>query len=96
MASRRVWQIAPRIPKEVAQEAQAKMKGFEDPQLGLATWEEVWTGDYIFENEWQSFRSKKDRSLEMTSVFRECASARRNDMTRGTTGQSDFRMRCTI
>ena len=26
------------------------------------------TGDYIFENEWQSFRTKKDRSLEMVSV----------------------------
>src|SRR5205823_5615766 len=28
--------------------------------------DEVWTGDYIFENEWQSFRTKKDRSLELT------------------------------
>ena len=40
-------------------------------------WEERWTGDYIFENEWQSFRTKKDRSLEMTSVFHECAPGRR-------------------
>jgi DNA modification methylase len=39
--------------------------------------EEVWTGDYIFENEWQSFRTKKDRSLELTSVFHECAPGRR-------------------
>jgi len=23
-------------------------------------WEEVWTGDYIFENEWQSSQTKKD------------------------------------
>ena len=30
--------------------------------------EEVWTGSYIFENEWQSFRTRKDRSLEMTSA----------------------------
>ena len=35
--------------------------------------EEVWTGDYVFENEWQSFRTKKDRSLELTSVYQECA-----------------------
>jgi hypothetical protein len=35
------------------------------------TIEEVWTGDYVFENEWQSFRTKKDRTLELTSVFRE-------------------------
>ncbi len=29
---------------------------------------EVWTGNYIFENEWQSFRTRKDRTLEMTSA----------------------------
>ena len=39
--------------------------------------EEVWTGDYIFENEWQSFRTKKDRTLELTSVFHECTPGRR-------------------
>jgi site-specific DNA-methyltransferase (adenine-specific)/adenine-specific DNA-methyltransferase len=40
-------------------------------------WEEQWTGDYIFENEWQSFRTKKDRSLELTSVALECPPGRR-------------------
>ncbi len=39
-------------------------------------WEEQWTGDFIFENEWQSFRTKKDRSLEMTSVAHECQPGR--------------------
>ncbi|MEP0322394.1 site-specific DNA-methyltransferase [Bauldia litoralis] len=39
--------------------------------------EEAWTGDYIFENEWQSFRTKKDRSLELTSVLHECTPGRR-------------------
>jgi DNA modification methylase len=39
--------------------------------------EEVWTGDYVFENEWQSFRTKKDRSLELTSVFHESPPGRR-------------------
>lgn len=39
--------------------------------------EEVWTGDYVFENEWQSFRTKKDRSLELTSAFYESAPGRR-------------------
>jgi hypothetical protein len=29
---------------------------------------EVWTGGYIFENEWQSFRTRKDRTLELTSA----------------------------
>jgi len=28
---------------------------------------EVWTGNYIFENEWQSYRTRKDRTLELTS-----------------------------
>jgi len=39
--------------------------------------EDIWTGDYIFENEWQSFRTKKDRSLELTSIFHECLPGRR-------------------
>jgi len=30
--------------------------------------EERWTGSFIFENEWQSFRTRKDRDLEMTSA----------------------------
>lgn len=28
---------------------------------------ELWTGGYIFENEWQSYRTRKDRSLELSS-----------------------------
>lgn len=38
--------------------------------------EEQWTGDYVFENEWQSFRTKKDRSLELTSIAHECPPGR--------------------
>ncbi|KGE89162.1 MAG: site-specific DNA-methyltransferase [Phaeodactylibacter xiamenensis] len=34
------------------------------------TVEEKWTGNYIFENEWQSFRTKQDRTLEFTSAPR--------------------------
>lgn len=29
---------------------------------------EVWTGDYIFDNEWQSFRTKKNRNLDLVSA----------------------------
>jgi len=29
---------------------------------------EVWTGGYIFENEWQSYRTRKDRTLELVSA----------------------------
>jgi DNA modification methylase len=32
---------------------------------------EVWTGDYIFDNEWQSFRTKKNRNLELKSAPKE-------------------------
>lgn len=32
-----------------------------------------WTGGYIFENEWQSFRTRRDRSLELTSAPHEYA-----------------------
>jgi hypothetical protein len=27
-----------------------------------------WTGGYVFENEWQSFRTRRDRTLELTSA----------------------------
>lgn len=57
---------------------QTAMPGFEQPeQMDLPEYGEVWTGDYIFENEWQSFRTKKNRSLELTSVFHECQPGRR-------------------
>ncbi len=39
--------------------------------------EEQWTGNYIFENEWQSFRTKKNRTIELKSVFYECNKGRR-------------------
>ena len=58
-------------------EGQSALSGLEPPQLKLEEYEEVWTGDYIFENEWQSFRTKKDRSLELTSVFHEGTPGRR-------------------
>lgn len=32
---------------------------------------EVWTGDYIFDNEWQEFRTKKKRNLELASAPKE-------------------------
>ena len=46
-----------------------------NPETGAS--EEVWTGDYVFENEWQSFRTKKDRTLELTSVAKEVPHGRR-------------------
>lgn len=49
---------------------------FGDTQQKLVGWEEQWTGDYVLENEWQSFRTKKDRSLELVSVAHACPPGR--------------------
>jgi DNA modification methylase len=65
------------IRKAVAPEVNPSLAGMEPDQMGLETYEEVWTGDYIFENEWQSFRTKRDRSLEFTSVYKECVPGKR-------------------
>jgi DNA modification methylase len=37
--------------------------------------EEQWTGNYLFENEWQSFRTKKNPTLEFNSISYEYKSA---------------------
>lgn len=45
--------------------------GLEVPkgEIALPEFEERWTGGYIFENEWQSFRTRQNRDLElMTAV----------------------------
>jgi site-specific DNA-methyltransferase (adenine-specific)/adenine-specific DNA-methyltransferase len=34
----------------------------------LVEFEERWTGGYIFENEWQSFRTRQNRELDLTTV----------------------------
>jgi DNA modification methylase len=34
----------------------------------IVEYEEVWTGGYLFENEWQSFRTRKSRDLELVSA----------------------------
>jgi site-specific DNA-methyltransferase (adenine-specific)/adenine-specific DNA-methyltransferase len=34
----------------------------------LIEFEERWTGAYVFENEWQSFRTRQNRDLELTSA----------------------------
>ena len=38
---------------------------------GTGEFEEQWTGDYVFENEWQSFRTRQNRKLELTSAYKE-------------------------
>jgi len=36
---------------------------------GKAQFEERWTGGYIFENEWQSFRTRQNRDLELVTAM---------------------------
>lgn len=38
---------------------------------------ETWTGDFIFENEWQSFRTRQDRTIELKSIFKELLPGKR-------------------
>ena len=65
-----------RVKAELSPDEQAAFEGMGDRQQELVGWEEQWTGDYVFENEWQSFRTKKDRSLELISVAHECPPGR--------------------
>ena len=53
----------------------AKQMGVENALPGVVIagqefldFEERWTGAYIFENEWQSFRTRKDRDLELKTA----------------------------
>ncbi len=53
----------------------AKTMGVENALPGVVVagqefveFEERWTGSYIFENEWQSFRTRKNRELELISA----------------------------
>ena len=55
-------------------ESKRELIRVKNPETGVP--EEQWTGDFIFENEWQSFRTKKDRSLELKSVAHECQPGR--------------------
>lgn len=45
------------------------LPGFEHGQQEMPLdFEDRWTGGYIFENEWQSFRTRKSRDLELVSA----------------------------
>ena len=66
-----------RVPVELDPDAQGKLAGMGPDQQNLTGWEERWTGEYIFENEWQSFRTRKDRTLELTSAAKEVPPGRR-------------------
>jgi hypothetical protein len=56
-----------RVPRAAG--VDAVLPAFEAPQGEPAMdFEERWTGGYIFENEWQSFRTRQDRRLDLISA----------------------------
>lgn len=42
--------------------------GVVQPSDELVLFEDQWTGSYIFENEWQSFRTRRNRNLDLVSA----------------------------
>lgn len=60
-----------KVPKGAGITVQGSLPGQEPAQRELdmpaTEFEERWTGAYIFENEWQSFRTRQNRNLELTS-----------------------------
>ena len=50
---------------------ESKREIIREPKSLTGEMEEHWTGDFSFENEWRSFRTKKDRSLELATPYHE-------------------------
>ena len=58
-----------KVPTSVGHGDMAVLPGFEHGQQAMPLeFEERWTGGYIFENEWQSFRTRRNRELELLSA----------------------------
>ena len=47
---------------------EGSLPGIEPVQGELAEFEERWTGGFIFENEWQSFRTRQNRELDLSTA----------------------------
>ena len=60
-----------RVPVGTGLSGVASLPGIEPLQgeLAMPEFEERWTGGYIFENEWQSFRTRQSRDLELTTAI---------------------------
>jgi site-specific DNA-methyltransferase (adenine-specific)/adenine-specific DNA-methyltransferase len=55
-----------KVPKRMGVEGE--IGGLVESGAEFIDFEERWTGAYIFENEWQSFRTRQSRDLELKSV----------------------------
>lgn len=56
-----------KVPRDMGIEGH--LPGIDPVQRSLVEYEERWTGGYIFENEWQSFRTRQDRDLELKTAL---------------------------
>jgi len=52
-----------KVPRDMGIEGH--LPGIDLVQGSLIEYEERWTGGYLFENEWQSFRTRQDRKLDL-------------------------------
>ena len=55
-----------KVPRDMGIEGH--LPGIDPAQPSLIDYEERWTGGYVFENEWQSFRTRQDRDLELKTA----------------------------
>lgn len=55
-----------KVPKSL--DVVGTLPGMEPAQASLVEYEELWTGGFIFENEWQSFRTRQNRDLELVTA----------------------------
>jgi DNA modification methylase len=55
-----------KVPRRMGVEGE--LPGVVKDEGEFLDFEERWTGAYIFENEWQSFRTRQDRDLELTTA----------------------------
>jgi len=60
------WKEIIKVPKRMVFEGDLTRVIKDDEEF--IDFEERWTGAYIFENEWQSFRTRQDRDLELASA----------------------------
>ncbi len=59
-----------KVPVSTGLGGVSTLPGFDKPQGEIPIhFEETWTGGYIFENEWQSFRTRQSRDLELTTAL---------------------------
>ena len=70
-----------KVPKGAGVTVQGHLPGQEPAQrelhIPITEFEDRWTGAYIFENEWQSFRTRQNRELELTTAAHTYAAAGR-------------------